>query len=59
MASDMPILSIITFLPLVGALLIMLLVRGSPEEIANNARWSALWTSLINFVISIFIWTKF
>ena len=59
MASDMPILSIVTFLPLVGALLIMLLVRGSPDEIANNARWSALWTSIINFVISIFIWTGF
>jgi NADH-quinone oxidoreductase subunit M len=59
MASDMPILSIVTFLPLVGALLILLLVRGNAEETANNARWSALWTSLINLMISIFIWTGF
>ncbi len=59
MASDMPILSIVTFLPLVGALLILLLVRGAPQDVANNARWSALWTSLITFGISILIWTGF
>ena len=59
MASDMPILTIVTFLPLVGALLILLLVRGAPQDVANNARWSALWTSLINFGISILIWTGF
>ena len=59
MASDMPILSIVTFLPMVGALLILLLVRGTPQDVANNARWSALWTSLITFAISILIWTGF
>ena len=59
MASDMPILSIVTFLPMVGALLILLLVRGTPQDVENNARWSALWTSLITFAISILIWTGF
>ena len=59
MASEMPWLSIITFTPLVGAILILLLVRGSPEDVARNARWSALWTSGITFFISLFIWVNF
>ncbi|MBO89287.1 MAG: NADH-quinone oxidoreductase subunit M [Rickettsiales bacterium] len=59
MASEMPWLSIVTFTPLVGAVLILLLVRGSPEDVARNARWSALWTSGITFFISLFIWVNF
>ena len=59
MASEMPWLSIVTFTPLVGAILILLLVRGSPEDVARNARWSALWTSGITFFISLFIWVNF
>ena len=50
-----PILSVVTFLPLAGALFIALL----PEDEAGirNARWAALWTTLITFVISlILIW---
>ena len=59
MASEMPWLSIVTFTPLVGAIFILLLVRGSPEDVARNARWSALWTSGITFFISLFIWVNF
>ena len=59
MANGMPILSMVTFLPLVGAIMILLLVRGSPSETAINSRWAALWTSLITFVISILIWIDF
>ena len=50
-----PILSVVTFLPLAGALFIALL----PEDEAGirNARWVALWTTLITFLISlILIW---
>jgi len=50
-----PILSLITLLPLVGAFFIALL----PEDEAGirNARWWALWTTLITFIISlILIW---
>ncbi|WP_448187893.1 NADH-quinone oxidoreductase subunit M [Azospirillum sp. sgz301742] len=54
----MPILSIITFLPLVGALFI-LIQRGSPEAVANQARKIALITTLIDFVLSLFIWFNF
>ena len=53
-----PLLSILTFLPLAGALIIMLL-RGTEAEIASAARWTALWTSLIIFALSLILWLKF
>ncbi|WP_127089743.1 NADH-quinone oxidoreductase subunit M [Aquabacter cavernae] len=49
-----PILSVITFLPLVGALFIMV-VRGDEEVTARNARWVALWTTLVTFVVSLLL----
>ncbi len=55
---DFPILSLITFLPLFGALAI-LLVRGSPEVVARNARATALWVSLIVFGLSLLLWIDF
>jgi len=53
-----PLLSLITFLPLVGALFI-LLVRGEEEAVSRNARYVALWTSLITFILSLFLWFGF
>jgi NADH-quinone oxidoreductase subunit M len=54
----LPILSAVTFLPTLGAVLI-LFIRGEPDVVARNARWTALWTSLITFVLSIWLWLKF
>src|SRR5262249_6072476 len=53
-----PLLSVITFLPLVGALL-LLVINGEPALVARNARWVALWTSLITLVLSIYLWVAF
>ena len=53
-----PILSLLTWLPLVGAGFI-LSVRGDEAVVAQNSRWAALWTSMIVFVISIVLWVKF
>ncbi len=50
-----PILSIVTFLPLVGALFIATL----PKAAANNARWVALWTTIVTFAVSLLIWANF
>jgi NADH-quinone oxidoreductase subunit M len=51
-----PILSVTTFLPLVGALFIMLMASEGEAE-KRNARWVALWTTLITFAISlILVW---
>ncbi|MFT5485935.1 MAG: NADH-quinone oxidoreductase subunit M [Paracoccaceae bacterium] len=55
---DFPILTLTTFLPLIGALAI-LLIRGDAEVVARNARATALWTSLATFVVSIFLWVGF
>lgn len=57
--SDFPLLSIVTFLPLVGAIMILLLVRGTPEQVAENSRWSALWVSLLTFFASLMLWVNF
>src|SRR6476619_5557807 len=53
--ANTPILSIVTFLPLVGALLIAFQNR----EAAGNARWIALWTTLVTFAVSLLIWINF
>ncbi len=56
--TDWPILSTVTFLPLVGVLLI-LFVRDESENARKNIRMIALWTTIITFVISLFIWAGF
>src|SRR5687768_6514975 len=56
--TDWPILSAVTFLPLVGVLLI-LFVRDDNESARRNVRMIALWTTVITFVLSIFIRTGF
>ena len=52
-----PILSVVTFLPLVGALFIAFL--SEDEAGVRNARWVALWTTLITFVISLILVWRF
>lgn len=57
-AAGFPLLSLLTFLPLVGAVIIMM-VRGDDATVASNARWTALWTSLIVFALSLLLWFQF
>ena len=56
--NNLPILSIVTFLPLVGALFIML-TRGDRASIARNARWVALIATIADLLVAIYIWSKF
>src|SRR5205823_3736097 len=56
--NHLPILSIITFLPVVGALII-LLTRGEPARSANTARWVALITTIVELALSLHIWANF
>ncbi len=53
-----PILSVVTFLPVVGALIIYI-SRGDDEAARRNARWIALWTTLITFVVSLILVWRF
>jgi NADH-quinone oxidoreductase subunit M len=57
-AAGFPLLSLLTFLPLAGALFILSL-RGEERVVAENARWAALWTSLIVFALSLTLWFRF
>ncbi len=57
-ALGFPILSLITFLPLAGAVIIATL-SGAEPAVARNARWIALWTSLIVLALGIFLWISF
>lgn len=51
---DFPLLSVMTFLPLIGALFI-LLARGEEGIVAKNAKFGALYTSLITFALSLYL----
>ena len=57
-AAGFPLLSLLTFLPLVGAAIVMS-VRGEEAVVARNARWTALWTSLVVFGLSLILWARF
>jgi NADH-quinone oxidoreductase subunit M len=56
--SHWPLLTLVTFLPLVGVAFI-LMTRGEPAVVARNARFIALWTSLIVFALSVLLWVEF
>ena len=58
MSFSWPILSTVTFLPLLGALLIAAL-RGGDEAADRNARFIALWTTLVTFALSLVLWRDF
>ena len=47
-----PILSLVTFLPLIGALFV-LVVRGDDAVARRNMRWTALFTTVLVFVLSL------
>ena len=57
-AAGFPLLSLLTWAPMVGVLFIMT-VRGDDATVASNARWGALWTSLIVFALSLLLWVQF
>ena len=51
------LLSGIVILPLIGAALVLIL--DNKETGARNARWTALWTTLITFLLSLYAWSQF
>ncbi len=56
--TDWPILSTVTFLPLVGAVLI-LLIKDEGEAARKNIRMIALMTTVVTFLVSLPIWMNF
>jgi NADH-quinone oxidoreductase subunit M len=53
-----PILSVVTFLPLVGALVVYI-SPGDDEAGRRNSRWIALWTTLVTFALSLILVWRF
>ena len=56
--TEWPILTVVTFLPLVGVLLI-LFIRDDSENARKNIRSIALWFTTGTFIISLFVWRGF
>ncbi|MFO1089608.1 MAG: NADH-quinone oxidoreductase subunit M [Hyphomicrobiales bacterium] len=52
------LLSATIFLPLIGALFI-LVIRGTDAVAIRNIRWTALSTTVITFVLSLLVWADF
>ena len=48
------ILTLVTFLPLIGALF-LLLINGEQEVVDRNAKYVALWTTLSTFILSLYL----
>jgi len=55
---NFPILSAIIFIPLVGALFI-LITKGNQKNVEKNSKNVALFASFANLVLSIFLWFSF
>lgn len=53
---DFPILSILTLLPLVGVLF-LLFVKGDDERVGRNAKFTALYTSVFTFIVSLYMFS--
>ena len=53
------ILSLITFLPLLGAVIIGLFVQGSDAQSSENAKRVSLVTSIIVFLLSLVMFSEF
>ncbi len=57
--SDINLLSVVTFMPLVGALMLVLVLGGDDEAARRNARWFALLWTGATFIMSIFLLAGF
>ena len=56
--NELPILSILILLPLVG-IFFMTLIRNNNDQSSNNLKHTALWISFLNFLISLYLLFSF
>ena len=57
--ATLPLLSMTLFLPLLGALAISSNWGNGDVAKANNARWVALWTTLVTLGLALILWGNF
>ena len=55
---EFSLLSIMTFLPLAGVLII-LMIRGNEEDVARNSKFMALYTALFTFAFAVYMVIRF
>ncbi len=55
---EFPLLSLMTFLPVAG-ILIILAIRGEEEVVSQNTKHMALYTSLFTLAFALFMYTRF
>jgi NADH-quinone oxidoreductase subunit M len=53
------LLSLVTFLPLIGAVVLLVFLRGEDELAQKNAKLLALFTTTATFLLSLFVWFGF
>ncbi|KAJ04880.1 NADH-quinone oxidoreductase subunit M [Sulfitobacter mediterraneus] len=56
---DTHLLSIVTFMPAFAALILAIFLRGDDEAAGRNAKWLAMITTTVTFLISLFILFEF
>lgn len=56
---DFPILTITTFLPLIGALMIIFGIKGNEQDVGDKAKKLALFYSLITLAAGLLIYNRF
>ena len=56
--NELPILSILILLPIVG-IFFMTLIRNNNDQSSNNLKHTALWISFLNFLISLYLLFRF
>src|SRR3990167_9906358 len=57
--ASLPLLSLTIFLPLLGGLAILLNWGNKQAALAVNARWVALWSSLVTLAVALILWWNF
>ena len=55
---NFPILSAIIFIPLIGAFFIFA-TKGVQKDVEKNSKYVAIFSSLANFFLSLFLWYSF
>lgn len=56
---NLPLLSVVTFTPLLGVLLLLTIRADDSEIVARNCRWVTLWVTVGTFLVSLLLWTNF
>ncbi|MCG7494768.1 NADH-quinone oxidoreductase subunit M [Thalassobius sp. Cn5-15] len=53
------LLSLVTFIPTLGAVILAIFLRGTNKAAQRNAKWVALVTTVVTFLVSLFILAEF